>query len=147
MRNREDLKRIAAVRRLRETREKLSARKVAVADAAVREAEGRLRAAEDEVRRLTEALARGMAQGIEAPEIALFHGAWVTLRARRAADEKDLSLKEGLLRAAGEAYRGDRIDRKKAETWEANTARAIRAEEERKQAASVDEIVVVRHGW
>ncbi len=147
MRNREDLKRIASVRRLRETREKLSARKVAAADAAVREAEGRLRAAEGEVRKLTEDLARGLARGIDAPEIALYHGAWVSLRARRAAAEKDLALKEGLLRAAGEAYRGDRIERKKAETWEANTARAIRAEEERKQAAAVDEIVVVRHGW
>jgi flagellar export protein FliJ len=147
MRNREDLKRIASVRKLRQTRERVSARKVAAADAAVRDAERKLRAAEEKVRLLTGDLAERLKQGISPAELALFHTEWLSLRVRRSTAEMDLALTRDRLKAASDEYLSDRIERKKAETWESNTKEAIRDEEDRKTARAVDETIVVRHGW
>lgn len=147
MNDRPKLKRIATVRRLRQAREKISARNVAACHAAVEESARILRGIDGEIRALQEDLGAGMKSGIAAQEISLYHGHWISLRERRKAAAAELARARERLRAAGEKYRADRIERKRLETWEENVEREIRASEDRKRAAAADEHVVLRHGW
>lgn len=147
MSTRERIHRIRTVRRLREIREKVDARTVSEARAAVTSAERRLVLIDQDCRRLQAEIAAALVEGTRSSEVAEYHLAWMTRKKQRVAAEAAAAGCRERMRAAIEAYLRSRIERKRMEAWENTTADCIRREEEHADAVASDEITVIRYGW
>ena len=147
MATRERIRRIRTVRRLREIREKVDARAVGEARAALTSAERRLVILDEDCRRLQAEITAALVEGARSPEVAEYHLAWMTRKKQRVALEAAAAVCRERMREAIEAYLRSRIERKRMETWETATADRMRREEERAEAVASDEITVIRHGW
>lgn len=145
MADRAQLKRIATVRRLRETREKLVAKELAAAAALVAEAEEFLASLVEETERVRLDYVRAMERGITGEEVGRYHFAWLGLRVKRRVVEEELARRRERLAEVTERFRAARIERKQMETWEGKVATALRVEEDRKAATQADELSVIRH--
>jgi flagellar export protein FliJ len=147
MADRAQLKRIGTVRHLREMQERQAAKRVAEAVTAVAEAEMLIGRIDAESNRLQADLAEAMRSGIPAEDVAMSHGAWLDLRAKRKLVEEELERRRVRLAETEEGYRLARISRRQMEKWEEKVGETIRVEEARKVAVMVDELAVQRHGW
>jgi flagellar export protein FliJ len=146
MADRAQLKRISTVRHLREVQEKQEAKRVAVALAAVAEAEQLIELIDRESERFRAELAEAMRSGIPSDDVTMSHMAWLDLRAKRKLVVEELARRRERLAEANEIYRTARIARRQMEKWEEKMSETIRVEDDRKLAAMVDEIAVQRHG-
>jgi flagellar export protein FliJ len=147
MGDRAQLKRIATVRHLREVQEKQEAKRVALAVAAVAEAEQLLVFLDRESDRFRRELAEALSAGLPSDDVTMSHVAWLDMRAKHRLVEIELEARRKRLDEANEQYRAARISRRKMEKWEEKVGDAIRVEDGRKLAVMVDEIAVQRHGW
>ncbi len=147
MADRAQLKRIANVRHLREVQEKQEAKRVALAVAAVAEAELLITMLDAESERFRTELAEAMQSGIPSDDVTMSHMAWLELRAKRKMVDVELARRRERLVEANEIYRAARISRRQMEKWEEKVGETIRIDDERKMAVMVDEIAVQRHGW
>lgn len=147
MAHRAQLRRIATVRHLREVQEKQEAKSVALALAAVAEAERLIVLLDSEGERLRTDLAELLRSGARSEEVTMSHMAWLDLRAKRKLVDEELERRRLRLADANEKYRGARIRRRQMEKWEEKVGDALKLEEDRKLAVMVDEIAVQRHGW
>ncbi len=146
MATREQLKRIAAVRRLREAQERVRAKEVAAAQSAALQAKGRLARLEADLAKFASDVSAALREGVEAADLPGFHAAWVAMRNRREAARGTLNEALQRLAEALRVYHDSRVERKRMETWESRTTEAIRADEAHREAVAVDELTVLRHG-
>jgi flagellar biosynthesis chaperone FliJ len=147
MSTRERIQRIRTVRRLREIREKVDARTVGEARAAVTLAERRISIIDEDCRRLQTEIAARLAEGTRSTEVVEYHVAWMTRKKVRIAAEAAAAECRERLREAIDAFLLSRIERKRMESWETATAVCMRREEEHAQTVASDEITVLRYGW
>ncbi len=147
MADRAQLKRISTVRHLREVQEKQEAKRVALAVAAVAEAERLIVMLDAESERYRLDLAEAMRSGLPSDEVTMSHAAWLELRAKRKLVDEELARRRERLDEANAIYRASRIARRQMEKWEEKVGETIRVDDERKMAVMVDEIAVQRHGW
>ncbi len=146
MPTREQLKRIAVVRRLREAQEKIRAREVGIAQTAALQAQARLARLEADIAKFAADISAALREGVEAADLPGFHAAWVAMRNRREAAREVLNEALRRLEETLRAYYASRVERKRMETWEERTDRAIRADEAHRETVAVDELTVLRHG-
>lgn len=143
--DREMLRRIATVRRLREVTEKAAARKVAEARNELERARRAVARLDSEIDIFKKEHVSRLAAGTISPELVDAHRAWIALKERRRIAGEVVRDREEKVKLAMETYLGARVERKKMETWEENTAVAIKSEENRKMTIAIDEIAVIRH--
>lgn len=147
MSSRGQMARIASVRRMRNTQERIAARRVADGVTALEQAARLLSQVEKDRRTTLAELASRMEAGTDARELLLYHDSWTRLRERMQQVAKEHSRLEAALATAREEYLAARIERKKAETWEKNVGARIRDTEEKRLANRMDELAVIRRGW
>ncbi|HEY3490021.1 MAG TPA: flagellar FliJ family protein [Candidatus Deferrimicrobiaceae bacterium] len=147
MADRAQLKRIANVRHLREVQEKQEAKKVALAVAAVTEAERLIEMLDAESERFRKELDEAMKDGMPPEDVAMSHAAWLDLREKRKLIVLELGRRRERLLAADAVYRQARIARRQMDKWEEKVGETLRIEDDRKMASMVDEIAVQRYGW